>query len=162
MLTRPDTHQGWVLNPLNQSFLLLDDEYDEVDGTGSAASGYPITYIWDIRDLAVPKQTGFFQHTRARGIDHNQFVIDGFSYQSNYGSGLSVLDVRSVERDPTGKGVSEAGFFDIYPEDDEAGGEVEFAGTWSNYPFFAAKGGSGFLVVNSIERGVFVLKRRES
>ena len=150
-----------MLNPLNQSYLLLDDEYDEVDGSGPAASGFPTTFIWDIRDLSAPKQTGYFQHTRAHGIDHNQFVIDGFSYQSNYGSGLSVLDVRSIEQDPSGKGVTEAAFFDIYPEDDDAGGIVDFMGTWSNYPFFASKGGSGFLVVNTIERGVFVLKMRQ-
>ena len=35
------THQGWVLDTENQEYLLLDDEYDEYDGAGEAADGYP-------------------------------------------------------------------------------------------------------------------------
>ncbi|EGZ76900.1 hypothetical protein NEUTE2DRAFT_50022 [Neurospora tetrasperma FGSC 2509] len=34
------THQGWVLDPLNQEYLLLDDEYDERDAVGPAKDGY--------------------------------------------------------------------------------------------------------------------------
>jgi choice-of-anchor B domain-containing protein len=151
-----DTHQGWVTNPNWQEFLVLDDEYDEYDGAGPAASGYPITYFWDIRSLENPKQTGVFR-SQAYGIDHNQFVIDGFAYQSNYGSGLRILDISSLPRDPTGSRVKEVGFFDIYPEDDNLpnGGVVDFVGTWSHYPFFK----SGYILVNTIERGAFVLKR---
>ncbi|KAK3984426.1 hypothetical protein QBC44DRAFT_277310 [Cladorrhinum sp. PSN332] len=150
------THQGWVTNVNWQEFLVLDDELDELNGVGPAASGYPITYFWDIRDLEKPKQTGLFK-SPAYSIDHNQFVIDGFSYQSNYGAGLRILDVRSLPRDPTGARVTEAGFFDIYPEDDNEpnGGVIDFVGSWSHYPFFK----SGYILVNTIERGAFVLKR---
>ncbi|KAK4645177.1 hypothetical protein QC761_000620 [Podospora bellae-mahoneyi] len=150
------THQGWVTNTAWQEFLVLDDELDEVNGVGPAASGYPITYFWDIRSLESPKQTGFFR-SAAYGIDHNQFVIDGLSYQSNYGSGLRILDVSSLSRDPTGARVKEVGFFDIYPEDDALpeGGILDFVGTWSHYPFFK----SGFILINTIERGAFVVKR---
>lgn len=135
---------------------MLDDEYDEYDGNGPAADGYPVTYFWDIRDLENPKQTGYYK-SKHYGIDHNQFVVDGFAYQSNYGTGLHVLDVRSLPEDPTGGSVEEVGFFDVYPENDneENGGSLEFVGTWSHYPFFK----SGYILVNTIERGAFVVKR---
>jgi hypothetical protein len=69
---------------------------------------------------------------------------------------LRVLDVKSIPTDPTGNSVKEVGFFDIYPEDDaeEKGGIVEFVGSWSSYALFK----SGFIFVNSIERGGFVVK----
>ncbi|KAI1085434.1 hypothetical protein F5B20DRAFT_3209 [Whalleya microplaca] len=149
------THQGWVLDPEYQQYLVLDDEYDEYDGAGPGADGYPITYIWDISDLEAPKQTGYYKASR-KGIDHNQFVNDGFSFQSNYGGGLHILDVSSIPEDPTGAGVKEVAYFDIYPEDDEVegGGEVEFVGTWSHYPYFK----SGYVMINTIERGAYVVK----
>lgn len=58
--------------------------------------------------------------------------------------------------DPTGAGICEAGFFDIYPEDDalEGGGQVAFLGTWSSYAYFK----SGYIYINTIERGSFVVK----
>lgn len=92
--------------------------------------------------------------------DHDlliEFVIDGFAYQSNYGQGLSILDLTSIPTDPTGGSVTEAGYFDVYPEDDEmeGGGQLEFVGSWSHYPFFK----SGYILVNTIERGAFVVKR---
>jgi choice-of-anchor B domain-containing protein len=104
------THQGNVLDPMNQQFLLLDDEYDEYDKVGPAIPGHPITYIWDISSLRAPKQTGLYK-SGAKGIDHNQYVANGFAYQSNYGTGFRVLDVRSIPDDPTGAGVKEVGFF---------------------------------------------------
>ncbi|KAK3401513.1 hypothetical protein B0T20DRAFT_116352 [Sordaria brevicollis] len=150
------THQGWVLDPKWQQYLILDDEYDEYDATGLGADGYPITYIWDISSLEKPKQTGHYKGLR-RGIDHNQFVKDGFSYQSNYGLGLSILDLRSIPFDPSGKRIKEVAYFDVHPEDDNApgGGNVTFTGTWSHYPFFP----SGYIVINTMDRGAFVVKR---
>jgi choice-of-anchor B domain-containing protein len=150
------THQGWVLDTQWQNYLVLDDEYDEYDAVGPGAAGYPITYIWDISSLERPRQTGYYRGVR-RGIDHNQFVHDGHVYQSNYGGGLVVLDVSSIPTDPTGAGVRQVAYFDIYPEDDDeqGGGSVEFVGTWSHYPFFP----SGYIVINTIERGAYVVKR---
>lgn len=105
------THQGWVLDTQNQEFLILDDEYDEYDGIGPAADGFPVTYIWDIRDLTKPKQTGYYKSGQV-SIDHNQYVANGKAYQSNYGAGLRILDISSIPSNPTGSGVSEIGFFD--------------------------------------------------
>jgi choice-of-anchor B domain-containing protein len=52
------THQGWVLNKQWQEFLIMDDEYDEVDARGPGANGHATTFIWDISDLEKPRQTG--------------------------------------------------------------------------------------------------------
>ena len=66
-------HQGWVLDVNYQKYLVLD-EYDEYDGTGEGAAGYPITDVWDISSLEAPKQTGFYRHAR-KGIDHNRMYL---------------------------------------------------------------------------------------
>ena len=65
-----------------------------------------------------------------------------------------MLDVSSIPSDPTGKGVKEIGYFDVYPEDDSSTGLVDFVGSWSSYGLFK----SGFITINSIERGLFVVK----
>ena len=145
------THQGWLIDESWQQYLLSDDELDEVDGVEPAADGRSVMYIWDISDLENPVNTGYHKAVE-RSIDHNLYVHNGLAYQSNYGSGLRVLDVSGIPEDPTGGNVYEHAFFDIYPEDDGAP-EVEFVGTWSNYLF-----PSGYVFVNTIERGGFVLK----
>ncbi|RDW67281.1 uncharacterized protein DSM5745_09147 [Aspergillus mulundensis] len=147
------THQGWLVDENDHSYLLLDDELDEMDGTGEAANGHTTTYIFDIKDLSAPVHSGTYQ-SPVRSIDHNQYVVAGLSYQSNYGSGLRVVDVSSVFEDPTAAGFKQVGFFDVHPEDDEIGGEVEFVGSWSVYPYFK----SGHILLNSIERGIYSLK----
>ncbi|KAK6828415.1 hypothetical protein PG987_011756 [Apiospora arundinis] len=149
------THQGWVNDLQWQEWLFMDDEYDEDDSAGPAADGYPVTYIWDIRSLENPKQTGLFKGT-VRGIDHNQYVVGDLIFQSNYGAGMRVYDVSSVPRDPTGNGVCEIAYFDIRPEDDNqpGGGSIEFSGSWSSYAYFK----SGFIFINTIERGGYLVK----
>ncbi|KAF3355249.1 hypothetical protein VdG1_04210 [Verticillium dahliae VDG1] len=144
------THQGWVNDANNQEWLFMDDEYDEERTTGPAADGYPVTYIWDIKSLENPKQTGIYKGS-VRSIDHNQYVNGDLIYQSNYGAGVRVYDVSSVPQDPTGNGVCEIAYFDIYPEDDDApgGGVPAFSGSWSSYAYFK----SGYIFVNTIERG---------
>jgi len=147
------THQGWVLDPNNQEYLILDDELDEKNAVGPASDGYPVTYIWDIRSLEKPVLSGFYKSSR-KSIDHNQYVANGKAYQSNYAAGLRVLDISSIPTDPTGNSVTELGFFDVYPEDDATEGSVTFVGSWSSYGLF----GSGYIAINSIERGLFVVK----
>lgn len=147
------THQGWLLDTENQEFLLMDDEYDEYRASGLAADGFPVTYIWNISSLQFPTQTGHYKSGQ-KSIDHNQYVKNGIAYQSNYGAGLRILDVSSIPSDPTGAGVKEIGFFDVYPEDDAEGGVINFVGSWASYGLFK----SGWIVVNTIERGVFVVR----
>lgn len=149
-------HQGSVNDVMNQEYLFLDDEFDERDAeVGPMTQGLPSTHIFDIRDLEKPKYTGVY-HGKTRSIDHNQYVYGNLLYQSNYGNGLNVLDISSVKEDPTGSSICEAGFFDIYPEDDEneGGGTVGFLGSWSSYAGFK----SGFILVHTIERGSFIVK----
>ena len=151
------THQGWLIDE-TMTFLLLDDELDELEQAGPPAGelgglvNHTTTYIFDVTNLESPINTGFYQ-SPARSIDHNQYTVAGLSYQANYGSGLRIIDVSGVPADPTGGNIEEVGFFDCHPEDD-AYGEVEFLGTWSSYPYFK----SGYILLNSIERGIFSLK----
>lgn len=149
-------HQGVVNNETWQEYIFLDDEFDERDAkVGPMTQGLPTTHIFDIRDLENPFYSGNYEGPR-RAIDHNQYIYDGYSYQSNYGVGLTVLDISSITEDPTGGGICEAGYFDVYPEDDEqeGGGTVAFLGSWSSYAGFK----SGFIFVHTIERGSFVVK----
>ncbi|KAH7322678.1 hypothetical protein B0I35DRAFT_350669 [Stachybotrys elegans] len=154
------THQGAVLDPNWQQFLVMDDEIDELDAAGPAADKYPVTYIWDISDLEAPKQTGLYKGT-VRATDHNQYVRGDLIVQSNYMAGVRIYDVSSIPEDPTGNSVCEIAYFDIYPEDDseEGGGIADMYGTWSSYHFE----GSGYTFINTIERGAYLVKmtRRE-
>ncbi|KAI5359248.1 putative choice-of-anchor B domain-containing protein [Septoria linicola] len=149
-------HQGIVNNHTWQEYIFLDDEFDERDAdVGPMTRGLPTTHIFDIRDLENPFYTGNFAG-RKRSIDHNQYIVGDYLYQSNYGNGLNVWDISSVTEDPSGDSICEAGWFDIYPEDDEfeGGGSVAFLGSWHSY----AKFKSGFIFVHTIERGSFVVK----
>ena len=148
------THQGWVLDETNQDYLLLDDELDEVDRTGAAVDQHATTYIWNISSLEAPVLTGTFK-SPSIAIDHNQYIKNYYSYQSQYGAGLRILDVSSVRSDPTGGGIHEVAFLDIFPEDDTKVSEPAFVGSWHNYPYFK----SGHIVLNTFDRGAFVAKR---
>ncbi|CEJ92844.1 hypothetical protein VHEMI08472 [[Torrubiella] hemipterigena] len=145
------THQGWNIDK-DFKYLLLDDEQDEMKRAGVGQDSHTTTYIFDISSLANPTYTGQYK-SPIQSIDHNQYIIDGISYQANYGSGLRVVDARSVLQDPTGAQMTELANFDCYPEDDDDS-KAEFFGAWSVYPYFK----SGTVVINCIERGLFALK----
>src|SRR5690606_13554690 len=145
------THQGWIADE-GQNYLILDDELDETRNTAPGGNNATTSYIWDIKKLSAPFQTGIYKST-TKSIDHNMYIIDGLAYQANYASGLRIVDVSSVAESPDGSKFSEVGFFDVYPEDDE-NPVNDFFGTWSVYPYFK----SGYVAVNSIERGLFVVK----
>ena len=158
------THQGWVLDPYWQTYLVMDDELDEgqIDPNDTASDspardGFPVTYIVDIQDLEAPKVSGIYKSS-VRSVDHNQYVYDGLSYQSNYQAGLRILDVSSIPYFPDGSKVEEIAYIDIYPEDDfkPGGGDALWDfGTWSAYTF-----PSGYVVINTIDRGAFVVKQK--
>jgi choice-of-anchor B domain-containing protein len=132
------SHQGWLTD--DRRHFLLDDELDEQnDGHNTR------TYVWDVQNLAVP-HLEFFHDGATAAIDHNMYVHDGYAFQSNYQSGLRILDLSLID-----SGVlSEAAYFDTYPGSDSA----NFNGTWSNYPYYA----SGVVGVSDINRGFFVLQ----
>jgi choice-of-anchor B domain-containing protein len=135
------THQGWLTE--DQRFFLVNDEGDE------RAFGHPTrTWIWDVSDLDAPRIASSYDGPTP-AIDHNLYIRGNLVYESNYRSGLRVLDASEIAQGL----LREVGFFDIVPPDDAPG----FNGAWSAYPFFT----SGSVIVNGIEQGLFVVKPRE-
>ena len=85
-------------------FFYLGDELDELRTQFSGTR----TMIFDITDLDDPVlvKEHFGESTAS---DHNMYVLDDLLYQSNYNSGLRILDVSDPEN-PT-----EVGFLDTVP-----------------------------------------------
>ncbi|HSE40105.1 MAG TPA: choice-of-anchor B family protein [Acidobacteriota bacterium] len=123
-------HQVWLTE--DHTYLLLNDEFDEstfgVDTT---------TYIWNISDLNAPVLIDNYVHPTT-SIDHNLYVKDNYVYESNYQSGLRILDLTDVASGT----LSESAFFDIWPY----GEAPDFEGTWDNYPYLP----SGIVLVSGI------------
>ncbi|TDJ56287.1 MAG: choice-of-anchor B family protein [Gemmatimonadetes bacterium] len=133
-------HQGWLTD--DHRFFYLNDEIDELSQELQGTR----TLIWDLTDLDDPIMVKEHFGT-TKSSDHNLYVRGNLMYQSNYVSGLRVLDISDPEN-PV-----EVGFFDTVPFGDNGPG---FGGSWSNYPFFE----SGTIVVTSSREGVFLLKKR--
>jgi len=133
------THQAW-LTP-DHKYLLSDDELDESQGTVPSTT----TYIWDVRNLDNIELIGQFEHG-TQSIDHNLYITGNYTFNSNYMSGVRVLENTNI----ADAKLTKAGFFDVYPVADA----VDFAGTWSNYPFFESK----TVIATGMEEGLFVLK----
>jgi choice-of-anchor B domain-containing protein len=135
-------HQGWLTE--DQRYFFMDDEGDE--GNPEFGLTATRTLIWDVSDLEDPVLVK--EHMgETFTIDHNLYIKDDLMYQSNYVSGLRILDISDPEN-PV-----EVAFFDTVPHDES----VVFDGSWSNYPFFE----SGTIVVTSGQEGVFFLQKRE-
>lgn len=132
------THQGWLTE--DHRYFLMNDELDE-----SAFGHNPRTFIWDVTDLDAPILIGSF-FNEAKAIDHNLYTHQGLAFESNYLSGLRVLDLQRVS-----DGVlREVAFFDTYPAADL----IDFGGTWSNYPYFE----SGNIVISDMNNGLFIVQ----
>jgi choice-of-anchor B domain-containing protein len=135
------THQGWLTE--DHQYFYINDELDEINGSVEGTR----TLVWDVTDLDDPILVREHFGTNAAS-DHNLYVRGDRMYQSNYVSGLRVLDISDPEN-PV-----EVGYFDTVPFGEN---EPGFDGSWSNYPYFE----SGVIVVTSMREGLFVLKRRE-
>ncbi len=133
-------HQGWLTE--DHRYFYMNDEGDEMIGAVPGTR----TLIWDVSDLEDPQLVGAHV-SRNPAIDHNLYVKGDLMYQSNYVSGLRVLDVTDREH-PV-----EVGFFDTVAGPDAA----VFNGSWSNYPYFE----SGLIVVTSMREGLFVVRKRD-
>ena len=134
-------HQGWLTE--DHRYFFVNDELDEIRGLTENTR----TLIWDVSDLDDPQLVDEFLLSES-STDHNLYIKDGMMYQSNYVSGLRLVDVS----DPTNP--KEVGYFDTVPWGDNSPG---FGGTWSNYPFFE----SGTIVMTSGREGLFVLQKSE-
>ncbi len=130
-------HQGWISD--DHRFFYINDEIDELRWTVPRTR----TIIWDIEDLDDPVLAN--EHLGVTtSTDHNLYIRDHLMYQSNYVSGLRILDVS----DPVNP--VEVAYFDTVPGIDEPG----FDGSWSNYPFFQ----SGIIAFTSRNEGLFVVQ----
>ena len=136
-------HQGWITK--NKRYFLMNDELDEM-ALGNDQQPYGTrTHIFNITDLDNVTYEGFYEGT-SPSIDHNLYALDQFIYESNYRSGVRVLDAIRVAESQ----LNEVAFFDLYPENDNA----QFSGTWSNYPYLP----SGIVLATSMYDGMFIVK----
>jgi choice-of-anchor B domain-containing protein len=146
------THQGVVTE--DRQFFVFGDELDEgvVSNGGGGTVDRTTTYIMSIADLEAPGAPNAHTH-ETRSIDHNMYVHKGRLFQSNYAAGLRIHE---YDNDSLSRGeLNEVAYFDFLPGVDVN----EFAGTWSNYPYFK----SGIVVVSAIEEqqnGLLVLRPR--
>jgi choice-of-anchor B domain-containing protein len=133
------THQGWFSE--DQRYFYVNDEGDEVSGTVQGTR----TLIWDMSDLDDPVIAAEYISDN-KSSDHNLYIKGNLMYQSNYNSGLRILDITDpvkprlvahLDTTPTG-------------EEDTPG----FDGSWSNYPYFK----SGTILVTSIAEGLFMVQ----
>ena len=129
-------HQGWLTE--DQRYFYQNDELDELTGLVDRTR----TIIWDVSDLDDPQFVDeFFVENPAS--DHNLYILGNTMYQSNYVSGLQVIDISNPEEP------QRVGFFDTHPfVEDEAG----FSGTWSNFPYF-----DDIVLMTSSNEGLFIL-----
>ena len=134
-------HQGWL--DAEQQYYYVNDELDEINGLVDRTR----TLVWDVSDLDDPQLVKEFLLPESSS-DHNLYIVDDVMYQSNYVSGIRVIDI-SNRTEPV-----EIGHFDTVPFGDNSPG---FGGSWSNYPFFD----SGTIVVTSMNEGLFVLQRSQ-
>lgn len=134
------SHQGWLSE--DHAYFFMGDELDETGGNVTNTR----TLIWDLRDLDDPVLAAEYM-ADTKSTDHNLYIRDNLMYQSNYKSGLVILDVSDPENPvPVGN-------FDTVPY---GGDDAQMTGSWSNYPYFE----SGVVVVTSGREGLFVVRYR--
>ena len=132
------SHQGWLSE--DQRWFFMNDELDELQGLVARTR----TLVWDVSDLDDPQLVA--EHLgEEESSDHNLYVVGDLMYQSNYQSGLRILDIE----DPANP--VEIAYFDTVPYGDNGAG---FGGSWSNYPFFD----NGLVIVTSGNEGLFLVR----
>lgn len=135
------SHQGWLTE--DHKYFYMNDELDELQGKVEKTR----TLIWDVQDLDDPQLVKEF-YLDSPSSDHNLYIRGNLMYQSNYLSGLRILDITDIEN-PV-----EVGHFDTTPFGENGAG---FDGSWSNYPYFK----SGIIAVSSIGQGLFLVKKSD-
>ncbi len=133
------THQGWLTDDWN--YFIFNDEADENDGLSSTTK----TFFLDIKNLDNPiLHHEFISDVTAS--DHNLYNKGSLCYQSNFTSGLRILDIGNIPE----KDISSLAYFDSQPNDNTVG----LRGSWSNYAYFP----SGNLILSDMSSGFFVLR----
>jgi len=132
-------HQGWFTE--DYKYFILGDEDDELSFGNNTRST-----VLDLTDLDNPIiHFSYFGPTGA--IDHNGYVKGSIFYQANYRAGVRIIDITQIGS----KSFTEIGFFDTYPEDNQA----DFDGAWNVYPFLP----SGNIIISDLDRGLFVIRK---
>lgn len=134
------THQGWLTD--DHKYFISNDELDEANLNQNTR-----TFIWDVEDLDNPVFLGFYEH-ESQSIDHNLYTKGKNVYQSNYTSGLVILDTIGIAEGS----LRPVAFFDTFKSSDG----TFFAGSWSNYPYLP----SGNIIVSDITNGLYILKMK--
>lgn len=135
-------HQGWFDD--EQRYFYMNDEGDEVAGVVQGTR----TIVWDLTDLDDPVVANQYIGP-VRATDHNLFVVGNRMFQSNYGSGLRVIDISDRENP------QEIAFFDSAPyNNNDPGTSASQSGAWSNYPFFS----NGLVIFTSVREGLFIMR----
>lgn len=135
-------HQGWFDE--EQRFFYMNDELDEVAGNTDGTR----TIVWDLTELDDPVVANQYIGP-VRATDHNLYVVGDRMYQSNYGSGLRVIDISDRENP------HEVAFFDSAPyNNNDPGTSAGQSGAWSNYPFFE----DGLVIFTSVREGLFIMR----
>ena len=129
-------HQGWLTE--DQRYFFQNDELDEISGNVEQTR----TLIWDVSDLDDPLFVDEFFIPNPSS-DHNLYIEGNTMYQSNYASGLQVIDITNPEAP------QRVGYFDTHPFVEDAPG---FPGTWSNFPYF-----DDIVLMTSSNEGLFIL-----
>ncbi|MGB1283423.1 MAG: choice-of-anchor B family protein [Polaribacter sp.] len=135
------THQGWFTE--DQRYFILGDETDEQNYGMNTR-----TLIFDFLDLDNPVLSSTYSGP-TRAIDHNGYVKGNEYFMANYKAGMRVLDISSIGA--SSNSMTETGYFDTHPGSNSAA----FNGAWSVYPYFA----SGNIIINDIERGLFIVRK---
>ncbi|MEZ5441260.1 MAG: choice-of-anchor B family protein [Lysobacterales bacterium] len=132
------THQGWLTD--DRRYFLVNDELDEIQVGHNTR-----TYIFDVSDLDQPVLHSTYIAAIAAS-DHNLYVRGRYAYESNYRSGLRILDLADIDAG----NLSEIAFFDTQPSSNAAG----TSGAWSVFPYFA----SGNVIISDVSAGLFLVK----
>ena len=133
------THQGWFTE--NFRYFIVGDELDERDIGINTRS-----LVFDLNDLDNPVLSFEYIGTNS-SIDHNGYTVGDSYFLASYRAGFREIDISDIDN----QSMTEEGFFDTYPQNDETG----FDGVWNVYPFFS----SGQIVISDIDRGLFVVKK---
>ncbi|TVZ56438.1 choice-of-anchor B domain-containing protein [Lutibacter sp. Hel_I_33_5] len=136
------SHQGWFTE--DKKYFILGDELDEQRLGHKTRS-----IVFDLTNLDVP-----VVHTEYLGtnnaIDHNGYVKGNTFYLASYTAGVRMIDIADIAN----KNLSEIGFFDTYPSNDNA----SFNGVWNVYPYLP----SGNIIVSDSNSGLFIIKKSNS
>jgi len=132
------SHQGWLTD--DHRFFYMNDETDEIGGQ----TEFTRTLVWDLTDLDDPQLVKEHMGTE-KTSDHNLYVAGNLMYQSNYKSGVRILDV-SDPANPV-----EVAYFDTVPYGENDAGT---SGAWSNYPYF----NDGTIIATGGSEGLFILR----